>query len=198
MTKDKMHLLISQGLLAAAALVVGCTSERGDVSAYATDGVAEISATCNDSCLSVSLKNVGKKPILVDRELVFLWWIRPLEKDGKVTPPEDELIAPKSPSRFVVLDAGESVRRTIRWNEPYKVFFCGVSCPQHKVTAYESYFHFPRKEDISEIEIGYGHSYGTREALDFYLDGAPFLDSIYEGPLRVKLLSNASSKAQNE
>lgn len=74
MTKGIVHLKISCGLLAAVALIVGCTTEDGvvDVSACATDGVAELSAMCNDSWLSVSLKNTGKKPILVDRELVFL------------------------------------------------------------------------------------------------------------------------------
>ena len=41
MTKGIVHLKISCGLLAAVALIVGCTTEDGvvDVSACATDGV---------------------------------------------------------------------------------------------------------------------------------------------------------------
>ena len=174
MTKGIVHLKISCGLLAAVALIVGCTTEDGvvDVSACATDGVAELSAMCNDSGLSVSLKNTGKKPILVDRELVFLLLIWPLTHDRVFIPSEDESIAPKLPSssikdRFVILNVGESVRRTIRWNQPYKEFTCGISYPDAAVSAYESYCVLPRKEDISEIEIDYGHKYGTREGLDF-------------------------------
>ena len=72
MTKGIVHLKISCGLLAAVALIVGCTTEDGvvDVSACATDGVAELSAMCNDSGLSVSLKNTGKKPI---EEAIASW-----------------------------------------------------------------------------------------------------------------------------
>ena len=121
MTKGIVHLKISCGLLAAVALIVGCTTEDGvvDVSACATDGVAELSAMCNDSGLSVSLKNTGKKPILVDRELVFLLLIWPLAHDRVIIPSEgDDSIVPKLPSssikdRFVILNVGESVRRTI-------------------------------------------------------------------------------------
>ena len=119
MTKGIVHLKISCGLLAAVALIVGCTTEDGvvDVSACATDGVAELSAMCNDSGLSVSLKNTGKKPILVDRELVFLLLIWPLTHDRVLIPSEGESIVPKLPSssikdRFVILNVGESVRRT--------------------------------------------------------------------------------------
>lgn len=195
MTKGIVHLKISCGLLAAVALIVGCTTEDGvvDVSACATDGVAELSAMCNDSGLSVSLKNTGKKPILVDRELVFLLLIWPLTHDRVLIPSEDESIVPKLPSssikdRFVILNVGESVRRTIRWNQPYKEFTCGISYPDAAVSAYESYCVLPRKEDISEIEIEYGHKYGTREGLDFYLDGAQLQNDIYEGPLKIRLL----------
>ncbi len=198
MTKGIVHLKISCGLLAAVAvaLIVGCTTEDGvvDVSACATDGVAELSAMCNDSGLSVSLKNTGKKPILVDRELVFLLLIWPLTHDRVIIPSEgDDSIVPKLPSssikdRFVILNVGESVRRTIRWNQPYKEFTCGISYPDAAVSAYESYCVLPRKEDISEIEIDYGHKYGTREGLDFYLDGAQLQNDIYEGPLKVRLL----------
>jgi hypothetical protein len=44
MTKGIVLLKISCGLLAAVALIVGCTTEDGvvDVSACATDGVAEL------------------------------------------------------------------------------------------------------------------------------------------------------------
>ena len=56
------------------------------------------------------------------------------------------------------------------------------------MSAYESYCVLPRKEDISEIEIEYGHKYGTREGLDFYLDGAQLQNDIYEGPLKIRLL----------
>lgn len=176
----------------------GCMHGQGTREEWACDanenanGTAMLSATCNDSELTVSLRNTGKKPILVDRELVFLLSIWPLAQDREFMRSEGESVVPKLPSssikdRFVVLSAGDSVRRTIRWNEPYKEFVCGISYPEHAVTAYESYGVFPRKEDISEIEINYGHGYGTREGLDFYLDGAQFLNSVYEGPLKVSL-----------
>ena len=194
MTKTLNHLSTLHGLLAAVALISGCACEqvRLDVSDCATDGVAELSAACNDSELSVSLKNIGQKPILVDRELVFLLSIYPLTQDREVISPEGESAVPKLPSssfkdRFVVLNAGESVSRTIRWDEPHKVFVCAISYPDHAVSAYESYVDLPLKEDVSEIEIDYGYGYGSREGLEFYLWGAQFLKSIYEGPLEVRL-----------
>lgn len=173
----------------------GCTSvhtSRSNVTSVKTDTTASLHVALKGATLTVTLLNVGKKAIRVDREMVFLLAIVPVSAEGDAVGLQEVSVAPavpssSIPSRFILLQPGESVQRCVTLNEPFKQFTSGIAAPSMTVTAYEGLYTVPQDKRISEIRITYGCQYGTREGLEFYLSKQRLPKDIYEGPLMVSL-----------
>jgi len=174
----------------------GCTSaqqmERPNLTSVATNATASLHVAMKGATLTVKLLNVGKRAIRVDRELVFLFEIVPVSAEGVAIGLQEVGVVPaippsSIPSRFILLQPGESVQRCVTLNEPFKAFTSGIAFPDQRVTAYEGLYTVPQDKRITEIRITYGYQYGTREGLEFYLSKERLPTDIYEGPLKVSL-----------
>ena len=103
--------------------------------------------------ITVRLQNTGHSPLVVDRDLVFLLHLDwPEDENAPVEFEEEEKTLPRPSAddfnaRFVPLQPGESVSRTIDLRKGYTTFRCAVGSSAQKpgrvvmVSGYETVFH---------------------------------------------------------
>lgn len=116
--------------------------------------------------LIIDLKNIGQHSILVDKELVFCVYIRPLNAAGdglvlrrvgdlEVASIETEQLQ----QRLVTLAPGESLTREVDLEGGFKVFETAVASSSEgghsAVSAFEGMFALPPEKEVATIEIWY-------------------------------------------
>lgn len=168
----------------------------------------KLEANLRGHVLSLTLTNSTVHAIKVDRELVFLVAVTPVNSENRVvglrevcalpSPDRESLMA-----RFVWLQPGKSIERTIDLTKPFKTFTFGFS-DQMAITAYEALQVLPQEEAVAEIHIIYGVQHGMKEALGLYIakeewytgkQGWP--KDLYQGPLKCTVSMKPKSGREN-
>ena len=111
------------------------------------------------SKIRVSLKNVGEKPIRVDKKLVFLLQLKARVSDGSPIllcrrGTSSLKLAERLENRIVALSPGKTIERDIDLLR-FEVFETGISSPGNRVSAYEAIRGVPNMDDVSTVTLVY-------------------------------------------
>jgi hypothetical protein len=156
---------------------------------------AEITADDDHLLLTIRLRNVGRAPIIVDKDLVLLPSITlvganrqavPLQKVAAVDKPSKDALK----QRLVALAPGAEIRRQLDLRTGFRRFETAVAHAVvagggvlHQVSAYETISRVPENVREFEIAISFDPSgFGFEEGLAQYLEGID-TTKLYRGPL---------------
>ena len=158
---------------------------------------AELTREESDLVLTVRLRNISDRTIVIDRDLVFLLNIAAVTEDWNNVPLElacsgrpANISKQELQQRFVELPAGKAICRRIKLAQPFIAFEYGVGGiheEQHIVTGYEAYRQFPRDPAVKRIIVRYQALYGFHEAFQQHVGVKASAIGLFEGPLRIDI-----------
>ena len=194
--KNNFNLPTSRSLfLVLLLLATGCTDSSdtppASVSPQRNGQDATLECSLQGDTLRVRLTNTGKKDLLIDRELVFLLHVVPLDTEGNVISVEqvEPGLTPSNPlmERIISLAPQQSIERIIELNKPFKVFMSGTSS-DHTISAYEAFYALPKDRPPAKIDIIYGVGHAVREGFWSYVGEDSTAIGLFDGPLECEVL----------
>lgn len=163
----------------------------------------ELSGSGEDQVLSVTLRNISKKPLVVDRELVFHLFVERSVAGEARQSPELLSVAEKPKftkegwrKRFAPLQPGEAVSRKIQTQKAFRTFSFGRSLAPEMVFPGQEYWkHFPKDNRMPlEYEVYIEGSYGFWNAFAAYTSLGKDAPDIFEGPIQARIRLDGEKK----
>ena len=146
-----------------------------------------------DASLIIELHNTGELPIRVDRELVFMVSIVPLNKSGSPIrmEPIDKMEASQSldfSDRFVDIPRGLIIRRTVDLETGFKYFWHGVGMRDPDVGFFsfsrEAFHRLPTSRELGSIRVTYGPDFAFERCFEEYTKLKLSTLGLYQIPLK--------------
>lgn len=173
---------------------IGPSQEVGAETDPGTQRQAELGLSYDpaDKRLIIELHNTGKVPIRVDRELVFMVSIIPLDKNGSPIRMEPiEKVEPSLPldfsDRFIDMPASLIVRRSVDLDSGFKYFWHGVGMRDPDVGffsfAREAFHRLPTSQELGSIRVTYIPSFAFERCFEEYTKLKLATLGLYQGPL---------------
>lgn len=138
-------------------------ARKSDMVAADTSGGITMDVEVSESNLvTVRITNKRKHAVIVDKELVFMLSVAPVNSEGVLIPRNHKSSLPQIDSkliasRFIVLKPTESIVRKINLNSSFKVFVSGQSIPLGAPTSYEAFMAISEMKQVAELEVEYGN-----------------------------------------
>jgi hypothetical protein len=154
--------------------------------------------------LTIRLRNTGRTPIVVDKDLVLLPSIMLLGENRQAIPFQHLKTVEKPSvaalkSRLIVLKPGSEIERQLDLKKGFRSFVTGIgsSAPAgggvlHQPTAYEADHRIPENVRPKEISISFSPPYSFEEGFAQYLEGIDTKES-YRGPLSATIPDQAQA-----
>lgn len=156
----------------------------------------DLSGTGEDQILSVTLRNVGKKPLIADRELVFNLYIRRSVR-GEAFRSSELLREAEKPKltrdewkkRFKPLQPGEAVSRKIKTQKGFRTFSFGRGFATESVFAGQEYWESFPEDDRNPLayKVSIQGAYGFWNAFTAYTGLGRDAPDIFEGPIQATI-----------
>ena len=157
---------------------------------------AEIAERGEQRLLTIRLRNVGRTPIVVDKDLVLLPSIMLLGENRQAIPFQHLKTVEKPSiaalkSRLIRLMPGNEIERQLDLKKGFRCFVTGIGSTVvagggvlHQPTAYEADYRIPENARPKEISISFSPPYSFEEGFAQYMEGVDTKD-FYRGPLDV-------------
>lgn len=157
---------------------------------------ASLDASYDSGTLKVRLRNVGRVPLVVDKELVFLLHLRAVKPGGADIGVSENSSLPRPgqdvKKRFISLKPGQQVERTIELRKPFVLFRCGSSFSpgpgaSGALSAYEALVSLPADANPVKIHLDYRRDFNFHECFLSYTGLEAGHIGLYEGPLEASV-----------
>ena len=139
----------------------------------------KLALECNwrSGTLEITLRNVSKVPVIIDKDLVFGLAVDLEDRLGKPVSQEEVSTVKADVAairrRLVVVEPGRCLTRTIDLTKPFRVFVTARSLPSHRIVAYEADWRVPRLDAVRRVVVSYGSSGAFRDGFEQYLGISP-------------------------